>query len=113
MRHAAGEVRRPVDRIDDPNRAADASGARIALLADESVAWKRPKKALGDEGLRLAVDLGQKVLRTLEPDLERTLDKPAPSRRAGLARDRLRREQSHVHERRGGFSHPDGLQKWL
>jgi len=113
MRHPAGKVRGAVDRIDNPHRPAGARGARLALLADEPIAWKDPKEALGDERLGLAVDLGQKVLRTLERDRERTVEKPAPRRRASLARDRLRRKQSRVHERRLGFGHSDGLQKWL
>ena len=74
---------------------------------------KTRDQALGDERLGLAVDLGQIVLRTLERDVERTVEKAAPRLRASLARDRLRREQSHVHERRRGFGHSDGLQKWL
>ena len=68
MRHAAGEVRGAVDRIDDPHRPARAGGARVALLADEPIGRKDLREALGDEGLSLAVDLGEKVLRSLEPD---------------------------------------------
>ena len=113
MRHAAGEIRGAVDRIDHPHRPARAGGARLALLADEPVGGKDPEEALGDERLGLAVDLGQIVLRSLELDGERTVEKPAPRHCARLARDRLRREQSHVHERRRRFSHSDGLQKWL
>ena len=89
------------------------AGRALALLADEPVGGKDPEEALGDERLGLAVDLGQIVLRALEPDGERAIEKPAPRHCARLARDRLRREQSHVHERRRGFSHSDGLQKWL
>ncbi len=70
-------------------------------------------EALGDECLGLAVNLGQIVLRTLERDRERTVEKPPSRLCAGLARDRLGREQSHVHERRLGFNHPDDFQKWL
>ena len=89
------------------------AGRAMALLADEPIGGKDLCEALGDERLGLAVDLGQIVLRPLEPDGERTVEKAAPRHRARLARDRLRREQSHVHERRGGFGHPDGFQKWL
>jgi hypothetical protein len=85
----------------------------MALLADEPVGGEDPCEALGDERLGLAIDLGQIVLRTLELDRERTVEKPAPRHCARLARHRLGREQSHVHERRLGFGHPDGLQKWL
>ena len=99
MRHAASEVRRAIDGIDDPGRAALACRAGLALFADKSVAWKNLKQPLGDERLRLAVHLGQKVVRTLEADRERLVEETAPRQRARLARDRLRREQPHVHER--------------
>jgi hypothetical protein len=113
MRHAAGEVRGAVDRIDHPHCPALAGRVSVALLADEPVGRKHSHQALGDERLGLAVDLGQKVLRTLEADVERLVEKAAPRSRASFLRHRLRREQSHVHERRRGFGHSDGLQKWL
>ena len=63
MRDAASEIRRAVDRIDDPRRAAFACWPGLALFADEPIAWKNLKQALSDERLRLAVHLGEKVLR--------------------------------------------------
>ena len=102
----ASEVRRAVDRIDDPRRAALACGAGLALFADEPVAWKNLQEALRDKRFRLAVHLGQKVLRALEADRERPVEEAPPRHGAGLARDRLRREQPHLHERRSAFGHP-------
>src|SRR5580700_9688769 len=113
MRHATGEVRRAVDRIDDPSRAALAGGAGLALLADEPIAWKYPEEALRDERLRLPIHFGQKVLRTLEADRERLVEETSPRHRAGLARNRLRREQPHIHERGSAFGHLNPRQKWL
>ena len=114
MRRAAGEVGGAVDRIDDPDRPAlRPRRLGVALLADEAVVGKDPVQALGDERLGLAVDLGQIVLRAFEATVNGPVEKPPPRHRARLARDRLRREQSHIHERRRGFDHPDGLQKWL
>src|ERR1700749_3079544 len=70
MRHAAREVRRAIDRIDDPGAAALAGGTSLALFANEAVAWKFREHPLRDDRLRLPVDLGQKVVRTLESDRE-------------------------------------------
>ena len=105
MRHAASEVRCAVDRIDDPCRAALAGGAGLALFANEPVGRKKLEEALRDERLRLAVHFGQIVLRALEADRERLVEETPPRHRAGLARDRLRREQPHVHERGSAFGH--------
>src|SRR6478609_8440832 len=66
MRHSAREVRRAIDRIDDPGAAALAGRTSLALFADEPVARKSQEQPLRDKRLRLAVDLRQKVVRTLE-----------------------------------------------
>src|ERR1700677_4412332 len=105
MWDAASEVRRAVDRIDDPRCASLACGAGLALLADEAVGRKNLKELPRDERLRLPVHLGQKVLRTLEADRERLVEETPPRHRAGLTRNRLRREQPHVHERGSAFGH--------
>ena len=98
MRDAASEIRRAVDRIDDPCRASFARWPGLALFADKPIAWKNLKQALRDERLRLAVHLGEEVLPALEADRERPVEESAPRHDAGLARDRLRCEQPHVHE---------------
>ena len=95
------------------DRPALARRAALALFADKPVGRKNLQQALGDERLRLAVDLGQIVLAGLEADCERPVEETAPRHRAGLARDRLRREQPHIHERLGAFGHPCLRQKWL
>ena len=58
------------------------AGRGLALFADEPVAGKDLEQALGDERLRLAVHLGQKVLRTLEADRERPVEEAPPRDRA-------------------------------
>ena len=104
-----------VPSIGSTTHTAPPSPAGRALLSSPmNPSWGKTRaEALGDERLRLAVDLGQIVLPGFERDRERTIEKPPSRLRARLARDRLRREQSHVHERRRRFDHPDGLQKWL
>jgi len=105
MRNAAREIRRAVDRINDPRRPAIARRARLALFADEAVVWKNLQQPLSDERLRLAIDLGQIVLPALEADRERAVKEAPPRRGAGLARDRLGGEQPRVHERGSAFGH--------
>ena len=113
MRRAASEIRRAVDRIDDPGRSALAYGAGLALLADEPVARKYPEEALGDQRLRLPIHFGQIVLGALKADRERLVEETSSRQYAGLARNRLRREQPHLHERRSAFDHLNPCQKWL
>ena len=111
MRDAAGEIRRAVDRVDDPHRAALARRPPRRLLADEPVLRKRAVEARGDQLLRLAVDLGQVVLRSLEPDLERGIEKP-PARQRSRPRARwLRAASSRICI--GSASFIGVLQKWL
>jgi hypothetical protein len=70
MRHSASEVRRAVDRIDDPCRAALAGETGLALLADEPIGRKYLEEAPRDERLRLPIHFGQIVLRALEANRE-------------------------------------------
>jgi hypothetical protein len=105
MRHAASEIHRAVDGIDNPSGAALACGAGLALFANEAVGRKNLEQALRDERFRLSVNFSQKVLRTLEADRERLVQETAPRHRAGLARDRLRREQPHLRERGSAVGH--------
>ena len=96
-----------VPSIGSTTHAAPPSPAGRAWLSSpmNPSAGKTSKQPLCDERLRLAVDFGQIVLRPLEADRERLVEEPPPRHRAGLARDRLRREQPHVHERRSAFGH--------
>ena len=97
MRHAAGEIGGAVDRVDHPDRAALARRRARRLLADEAVARKGLVQAAGDQLLGLAVDLGQIVVRSLEPDLEGGVEEPPARERAGLARHRLGGQQAQLH----------------
>ena len=69
-----------IDRIVDPDRRVVKGCAPDRLLADEAVVRKGFVQAAGDQILGLAIDLGQVVLRALEADLERRIEK-APARK--------------------------------
>ena len=111
MRDFAGEIRRAVDRVDDPDRSALGRRTSLGLLADEAVVGEGGMQAPGDQLFRLAVDLGQVILRTLEADLERGIEEAPAGDRARFPRDRLSREQPQLHGI--GHGHRASLQKWL
>ena len=67
LRDAADEIRRSVDRIDNP----DGSGeTATALLSVERIRGKELRKPVPDQLLDFAVDRGEIVLVSLEPDLQ-------------------------------------------
>src|ERR1700680_173729 len=84
MRNPAGEIRRAVDRIDDPDWRAVGPGATVRLLANETVLGEGFVEARRDQFFCLAIDLGQVVLRSLEADLEGGVDKPPARERPRL-----------------------------
>ena len=95
MRHAACEIRGAVDRIDDPDWRALLANEAVALFADEAVIWKYCGQPRLNEPLDFAVDLGDEILRSFEPNSERAAIEEAPARQgAGLPRDRAGGEET-------------------
>ena len=68
-REAVQEIRRAVERIDDPHVLAVAGAA--ALLGEERVIGMAAANGRDDLGLGLAVDVGDEVVAALGIDLER------------------------------------------
>ena len=63
MRDAAGEIRRAVDGIDDPDVALEGSAA---FLAEEGILREQPAQPGPNQLLHLGIGGGEKILRPLE-----------------------------------------------
>ena len=96
MRDPAGEIRRAVDRIDDPDRLPRSGAAPARLLADEAIARKDRAETRRDQFLDLPVDFGQIIVRPLEADGEGGIDEAAARQHARLAGDRLGGEEARL-----------------
>jgi hypothetical protein len=91
VRHAAQEVVRPVDGVDDPAAIDRAFEPGRGLLAEEAIAGKRRGQLGANQRLDLAVGAAHEILRPLELDDEPVAVAEMPEReRARAARDVLR-----------------------